>query len=928
MANSVERTLPPLDLTGSSSQVAERWRQWKRSYQYYVDGKGITNPSRKKAQLLHLAGMEVQDIYEDLPDPGPLNADQDNEYVVCLRTLDAHFRTEENVPYERHVFRQLTPTKEETADKFLVRLRKQARHCNFGATLEENLRDQLIEKLSDVELKKKLLEVNNITLEAAMDKVRKWEASREQASQMVTPNQESGAGTNAVEENPGRGTKGKRVCFNCGKEGHFAQSKTCPARGRKCNKCGKYGHYASCCKGGRSLKSGKQGTTQQRECRQQRHGKGGQTNQVEDRCKQSGEDHTFAFTIEEQTCAMHNSTEPVISVKIGGISRDVLIDSGSASNLISKDTLQELEYQMLKIELKPCTKRLYAYGGRELGVQGQFHSEVSVSKANVAANFIVVDSGRCLLGYSTATDLGILRVDPMGTLGTGNCNTVDDTLLGELKAKYPSVFQGIGKLKDYRLKLHIDPSVTPVVQKMRRVPFSIKDKVTTKVNELLEKDIIEKVEGPTVWVSPVVVAPKPSGDIRLCVDMRRANEAIIRERLPIPTIDEVLESLNGSGVFSKLDLRWGFHQIELDPESRDITAFATHDGIFRYKRLSFGVNAAPEKYQHIITQSMAGLQGVANIADDLIVHGRDTEEHDKNLHGVLQRLSEKQLTLNAEKCTFRMSKVVFMGLLLSKHGVGPTKEKVRAVAEASQPQTPSEVRSFLGLVGFSARFIPDFATTADPVRKLARKGEPFVWGEKQEQSFQRLKSQVASAPVLAYFDKDMPTRVIADASPVGLGAVLVQEKNGESRAVCYASRSLSQVERRYSQTEKEALALVWACERFHLYLYGLPQFDLVTDHEALKVIYSRKSKPSARIERWVLRLQPYNYRVCYVPSRKNIADALSRLTKIPASSQSIEDDEFVRMIALHAVPVALRIKEIERVSVQDSELQAVRNCLI
>ncbi|PFX23911.1 Retrovirus-related Pol polyprotein from transposon 17.6 [Stylophora pistillata] len=263
-----------------------------------------------------------------------------------------------------------------------------------------------------------------------------------------------------------------------------------------------------------------------------------------------------------------------------------------------------------------------------------------------------------------------------------------------------------------------------------------------------------------------------------------------------------------------------------------------------------------------------------------------------------------------------------------QHGIGPTEEKVRAVAEASQPQTPSEVRSFLGLVGFSARFIPDFATTADPLRKLARKGEPFVWGKEQEQSFQRLKSQVASAPVLAYFDKDTPTRVIADASPVGLGAVLVQEKNGESRAICYASRSLSQVERRYSQTEKEALALVWACERFHLYLYGLPQFDLVTDHEALKVIYSRKSKPSARIERWVLRLQPYNYQVCYVPSRKNIADALSRLTKIPASDNSAEDDGYVRAIALHAVPAALRIKEIEQVSAQDSELQALRNCLI
>ena len=471
MSNSVERALPPLDLTGSSSQVAERWRQWKRSYQYYIDGKGITNPSRKKAQLLHLAGMEVQDIYEDLPDPGPLNADQDNEYVVCLRKLDAHFRAEENVPYERHVFRQLTPTKGETADKFMVRLRKQARHCNFGTTLEENLRDQLIEKLPDVELKKKLLEVNNITLEAAMDKVRKWEASREQASQMVTPSQEPGAGTNAVEESPGRGTKGKSVCFNCGKEGHFAQSKNCPARGRKCSKCGKYGHYASCCKGGKNLKFGRQGTTQQQGGRQHRHGKGRQANQVEDCCNESGEDDMFAFTIEEQTCAMSNSAEPVISVKIGGISRDVLIDSGSASNLISKDTLQELKYQGLKIELKPCKKRLYAYGGRELGVEGQFQTEVSVSKTKVVANFIVVESGRCLLGYSTATDLGILRVDPKGTLGTGDCNTVDDTFVGELKAKYPSVFQGIGKLKDYQLKLHVDPSVTPVVQKMRRVPF-------------------------------------------------------------------------------------------------------------------------------------------------------------------------------------------------------------------------------------------------------------------------------------------------------------------------------------------------------------------------------------------------------------------------------------------------------------------------
>ena len=243
-----------------------------------------------------------------------------------------------------------------------------------------------------------------------------------------------------------------------------------------------------------------------------------------------------------------------------------------------------------------------------------------------------------------------------------------------LKAKFPGVFSGVGRLKNYQLELHIDPQVTPVVQKMRRIPFSLKDKVTAKVNELLENDIIERVERPTTWISPVVVAPKPLGDIRLCVDMRRANEAIVRERLPIPTVDEVLESLNGSTVFSNLDLRWGFHQIELEPNSRDITSFATDDGIFRYKRLSFGVNASPEKYQHIVTQTMAGLKVVANIADDLVVHGQDCEEHDRNMIKVLERLKERGLTMNAEKCTFRMTKVVFMGLLLTRHGIGPTKE--------------------------------------------------------------------------------------------------------------------------------------------------------------------------------------------------------------------------------------------------------------
>ena len=348
---------------------------------------------------------------------------------------------------------------------------------------------------------------------------------------------------------------------------------------------------------------------------------------------------------------------------------------------------------------------------------------------------------------------------------------------------------------------------------------------------------MERVDGPTPWISPVVVAPKASGDTRLCADTRKANSAIIRERIPIPTVDEVLENLNGSTVFSKLDLRLGFHQIELDEGSRDITTFATYDGLFRYKRLGFEVNSTAEKYRQIVTQVISDIGGVQNIADDLIVHGTSNEEHDRNLHTLMQRLEEKNLTLNSEKCQFRMDKVVVMGLLISKFGIGLTEERVRAVLESCRPTTPTEVRSFLGMVGFSACFIPNFVTIAEPLRSIGKQGIPFVWGSEPEKSFQELNQQLANAPVLLeqahwtseeigfYFDKDAHTRVIADGSPVGLKAVLVKEENGEGRDVSYASSSLSSVERRYSQTEKEALALVWACERFNLYPYGLQTSD-------------------------------------------------------------------------------------------------------
>ena len=485
-------------------------------------------------------------------------------------------------------------------------------------------------------------------------------------------------------------------------------------------------------------------------------------------------------------------------------------------------------------------------------------------------------------------------------------------------------------MKDYKLKIPIDDSVQPVVQPVRRVPYHLRNKLSKKLDELESLDIIEKVDGPSEWMSPVVCVPKSnSDDIRLCVDMRVANTAVKRERYPIPTVDEVVQELNNSSIFSKINLKMGYFQVEIDENSRGITTFGTHQGPYRYKRLIMGISCAPEMYQKCIQQIIQDCEGAHNIQDDIIVHGSSQEEHDIRLRNVLSVLRDKGLTVNANKCELNMSHLVFMGHVLSARGIGPAMVKVKAVVEAREPETVSELKSFLGLVTFSSRYIPNFSTVSEPLRKLLRKNELFVWGDNQRTAFEKLKTLLSQADTLGYYDINAPTQVIADASPVGLGGVLVQKQGEEFRVISYASRSLSDVECRYSQTEKEALALVWVCERFHPYLYGV-KFELLTDHKPLEFIYSPRSKPSARIERWVLRLQPYQYSVRYIKGDSNIADSLSRLIpKIgkPCEKHDIGQD-YIRFVASEATPRAMTTREIERASENDPDLQGVRNCLL
>ena len=261
------------------------------------------------------------------------------------------------------------------------------------------------------------------------------------------------------------------------------------------------------------------------------------------------------------------------------------------------------------------------------------------------------------------------------------------------------------------------------MQKHRRIPFHVRKDVEYELERLEKEDIIEKVEGPTPWVSPTVTVPKRDGGVRLRVDMRGANKAIKREKQPVPTLDDLIADLNGSTVFSKLDLSGTYHQLELAEESRYITTFSAHVGLRRYKRLLFGVNAASEIFQNAIAEILQDVPGSRNISDD-IVHGKTQAEHDESLRATLERLHDREAKVNKDKCVFSVPTITFFGHVSGQEGVSPDPDKIRTINDTPEPTSVAEVRSFLGMCQYVASFIPGYATTTEPLRNLRRRTQP------------------------------------------------------------------------------------------------------------------------------------------------------------------------------------------------------------
>lgn len=598
------RPIKPFDTKTDQSQLATEWRKWKRSLEYYLAASGITGQREKRNQLLHLGGPDLQDIFDNLPGVHdiPHVAPDPPFYDVAITKLEAHFQPCRRRTYERHVFRQIAQQPGERFGDFVMKLRVQASRCDFdlegNSVSDSMIIDQIAEKCLSSALRKKILERDRpleevVVIGKTMEDVElqcKEMAQKEKGTtivetvnkvnpqnnfprkisyqspgyrssgfagdsrrQFIRPDGKTNWNTVSNSRFSGQGGGNRqfiadnRICFGCGRRGHLRGGQACIAKDAQCLKCRSFGHFAKWCT--KRLNDDGKDTVPP-------------TKRIKAVYETGDQSKPADSKTDEEICYVMG--ENVFRFKVGGVGIEMTIDSGAAANLVDFHTWEKLRARGAKLSLSTHVDRSFkAYGSSTpLEIMGMFSAEIEADGSKADAVFYVAQNGRQnLLGGETAKKLRVLKIGY-------NVGSVEPC------AMFP-------KIKGVVVEIPIDPNVKPVQQPYRRAPFALESKIADKLQSLLDRDIIEKVDQPSAWVSPIVPVLKDNGEIRLCVDMRRVNKAVLRETHPLPIIEEIFGGINGAIRFSKLDVKEAYHQVEIAERSREVTTFIAKQGLFR-----------------------------------------------------------------------------------------------------------------------------------------------------------------------------------------------------------------------------------------------------------------------------------------------------------------------------------------------------------
>ena len=858
------------------------------------------------------------------------NASDKSKVAAVFKKFNKHLQPRVNARLARFELQKYRQQPDESVDDFFARCKKKTSKCKFRDAQETN--DRLIEQLivgtKHSKVQERLLEGgSDLTLDEALDKARTYEATQRHMEQLSTATSSSRLPetVHAISKSVGHA--------DCGKCGRTHHPSKCPAHGSTCNKCGKANHWANVCRS--------QG-------RDEAHGRGQQRGRWRQRSPSPRErypqrspsprrrfdalhfDAVIIDSVERHQPPLEREVFATLNVSLDNTNRPATlrakVDTGAQGNILPLRVFCQMFPQHVgpngypkPKSVKPSSTTLTAYGGSKIKQCGTRPIPCSYDGKSQLADFYITDCpGTAIIGLPTATALQLVTLNCAVQEKPASIRDKDD-----LMKQYPKCFDGIGKFPG-KYHITVDPNVVPVVHPPRHLhAIALRDEIKTELEDMIQNGIITKIqEGePTAWVNSLVFRLKDNGKLRLCLDPKDLNHAILREHHVVSTIEEITPKLRGAKVFSIVDVKCGYWNVELDDESSYLTTFNTPFGRYRFLRMPFGLKMSQDVFQARIDQTFEGCSGVTGIADDIVTYGTSDEDHDLNMHQMMVRCEQSGLKLNPDKCRIKEDKIKFFGIICSADGIQPDPKKVSALKQMEHPENEDELQTFLGLVTYMSPFIPNASTLTAHLRELTKPDTPFAWTDSHQRTFDKVKAAISTEVTLSYFDPGKATTLQVDASMKGLGATLLQD----DKPVAFASKKLTETESRYANIERELLAVVYGCERFHTYLFG-QSFTVESDHkplESIKLKHLRAAPP--RLQRMLLKLQPYDMTIKYRPGKDiPIADALSRLS--PEETEPIEDLD----VSVHAVFPQFSDAAMTRIreeSAKDAEMSALKEMI-
>lgn len=851
--------------------------------------------AKKTALFITVMGADVYEVLVSLSVPALPSTLSFNQ---ILKKLNAHFKPQINKRAERYKFSKMVQESGEVISDFVVRLKAAAQLCEFGdfltgegeafkiATLENALIDRFIAGLSDDRIQQKLLNDTSDEFESISSLAISMEITQREVRAMkpLTQHAVDVAETYAVRDGQAQRF---RPCRRCGRR-HNEQN--CPAVNWECFTCLQKGHTSVVCRKKKADGNPKDA-----------RGSGSNNNNNYPR-KSTGKAHVKAIYQVPSSESQHKiQQKPIIVVNsssivspaftknifVNGKNIDMEIDSGAVLSLMS---YREYIENFSQIKVKQCAYNLVTVTGEQINVASII--SVSVRGATQTKQLdLVVTRGNHeytpLLGRAWldvlypdwrknmfATDLSVKAVCTLP-------KNID--IVSTIPKTFPKIVDESAdqSILHCEAELVLKDSAVPIFHAPYSVPFKLRDRVKDEIDKLVVRGILIPVTHSD-WATPIVIVPKSDSELRICMDCKvTINRMIQTEHYPLPKIADIFASLSSARVFCVIDLKGAYQQIVVSKRSQELLTINTIFGLYRYTRLPFGVSSAPSIFQQEMDKLLSGLSRVHCYLDDIIIGGKNEHECRESLLEVLNRLNDHHVQINLKKCRFLVKSVSYLGHVLSHGEIRPNPEKVKAITNARAPRNVKELQSYLGLLNYYGKFIPNLSAEVNCLYSLTKKDVEFLWSQDCEESFNKSKKLVTSESVLELYDPDKQIIVASDASPIGLGAIMSHEINGRDRPVLFASSSLSKAQQGYSQIHREALAIIFAVSKFHDYIYG-HTFILHTDQQALSEIFhptrGTSGVAAARLQRWSIILSAYKYQIKHRSAAKMThVDALSRL---------------------------------------------------